>query len=44
MIAVLSDDSEYYTNTKSTVNVTTVELIARREGLDSKNMRTFVRR
>ena len=30
MIAVLSDDSVYYTKTESTVNVTTVELIARR--------------
>ena len=44
MTAVLSDDSEYYAKTESTVNVTTVELIARREGLDHKNMRTFVRR
>jgi hypothetical protein len=44
MIVVLSDDSEYYTKTESTVNVTTVELIARREGLDYKNMRAFVRR
>jgi hypothetical protein len=44
MIAVLSDDSEYYTKTESTVNVTTMELIAGRGGLDYKNMGTFVRR
>jgi len=44
MIAVLSDDSEYYTKTESTVNVTTVELIAGRGGLDYKNMGTFVRK
>jgi len=44
MIAVLSDASEYYTKTESTVNVTTVKLIARRGGLDYKNMGTFVRK
>ena len=44
MIAVLSDDSEYYTKTESTVNVTMVELIAGRGGLDYKNMGTFVRK
>jgi hypothetical protein len=44
MIVVLSDDSEYYTKTESTANVTTAEPSARREGLDYKNMRTFVRR
>ena len=41
MIAVLSDDSEYYTKTESTVNVTTVELIARRVRLGLQEYEDF---
>jgi hypothetical protein len=41
MIAVLTDDSEYDAKTESTVNVTTVELIARREGLDLQEYEGF---